>query len=205
MADFFNTFGAMTPEPDLEVASSETVDGSLAREDQRRKVKIVWALSIAAVVVGIVWWFYPRSYINTPLGDCAYLKKVVEPIILKDGASYSDGGSISIEFQDSKGRTRSVFLKNEWGSVDGRANLVVGWAGDQTAETADLPIAGHEERALLGLLERWLRDDRTAQLWKDREQRRAPELYESSEWKKDPRIRGTIYALGMLDRLKKRN
>jgi hypothetical protein len=205
MDDFLRHVRPLTPEPEPEFTSCETVDGSLAWEDQRRKVKIVWALSIAAVGVGIIWWFYPRSYINTPLADCPYLKNVVEPVFMKDGLSYTDGGSISVEFQDAKGRTRSVFLKNEWGSVDGRANLVVGWAGDRTAETADLPIAGREERALLGLLERWLRDDPTARIWKDKEERHAPELFESSEWKNDPRSRGTVFALGIMDRLKKRN
>jgi hypothetical protein len=204
MDDFLGHVRPLTPESAPEFPGRETVGGTLARVDQKRKVTIVWVLSIAAVGVGVVWWFYPRSYINTPLGDCAYLKNVVEPVIMEDGLSYTDGGSISIEFQDAKGRTRSIFLKNEWGSVDGRANLVVGWAGDQT-ETANLPIAGREERALLGLLERWLRNDRTAQLWKDREQRHAPELYDSSEWKNDARSRGAVYALGMLDRLKKRN
>jgi hypothetical protein len=204
MDDFLGQVRPLTPEPEPEFADPEPVDGPFTPEELRRKVKIVSALAIAAVGAGIVWWFYPRSYINTPLDDCPYLKNVVEPVIMADGLSLSDGGSISIEFQDARGRTRSVLLKNEWGT-DGRANLVVGWVGVQTAERADLPISGREERALLGLLERWLRDDPTAKIWKDKEDRHAPELFESTEWKKDPRSRGIIFALGIMERLKKRN
>ena len=146
-----------------------------------------------------------KSFIDVPLGQSVYLKDVAEPIVMVNALSLSDGGSVCLEFEDSKGWTGVVCLMSGWGNY-GSDDLVLGsfWPVGQGDKKA-VPVGGPEERAFIGLLDRWVSNDPEAQSWKQQMDRRDPELYASSDWKDDDHRRATVFALSVLRRLKDRN
>ncbi|MDG3004323.1 hypothetical protein [Paludisphaera mucosa] len=93
------------------------------------------------------------------------LRDVVEPITIVEGTSFDDGGSKGLRFTDARGVLREVCLEDTrvWEDdprvLEGRHNVILDsfYPGGERARR--VPISGLEERELLGLLERWARQD----------------------------------------------
>jgi hypothetical protein len=105
------------------------------------------------------------DYSRVPLAQCEYLSDVVEPVSFVEGISIDDGGSIGLVFTDSTGKTKSFCLLH---NLEGQRNLIIGTSSSDTRSKGIVPIAGADEKALLGLLERWYRSDPDARLWEIR-------------------------------------
>ena len=97
-----------------------------------------------------------------------FLRDVVEPITIVDAMSFDDGGSKGLRFADSQGIVRDVCLEDTriWGSnpnvLEGHHNVILNSFFPHGRRARRVPISGVEERALLGLLERWGRRDTDA-------------------------------------------
>jgi hypothetical protein len=98
------------------------------------------------------------------LSQSPYLKDVIEPIFMIDSHGFDDGGSIGVVFRESKGNEKSITLLD---NLENEHNLVFGVC-DAYPKERRCPLAGDEEKALLGLLERWYRQDPEATKWNDR-------------------------------------
>jgi hypothetical protein len=109
----------------------------------------------------------------TLMDQCPFLRGVVEPIIVVNAMSFDDGGSKGLRFADSRGVQKDVCLENTLG---GQRNVVLNSFVPRGDRGQRVPIAGVEERALLGLLERWARQDHDAM-----ELERLYELYERGQ------------------------
>jgi hypothetical protein len=104
------------------------------------------------------------DYSGVPLAQAQYLKDVIEPISMIGSHGVDDGGSIGIVFKDSKGNEKAITLLD---NLDDEHNLV--FADDfADPKLRRVPLAGDEEKALLGLLELWCRQDPDAKRWNDR-------------------------------------
>ncbi len=104
------------------------------------------------------------DYSRVPLSQDQYLEDVIEPISMIDSHGFDDGGSIGLVFRDSKGNEKSITLLD---SLDDEHNVVFGVC-IAYPKGRRAPLAGDEEKALLGLLERWYRQDPDATKWNDR-------------------------------------
>jgi hypothetical protein len=104
------------------------------------------------------------DYSEVLLSQSPYLKDVTEPIFMTDSHGFDDEGSIGLVFRDSKGSEKSVTLLD---NLENEHNLVFGVCEAYPKERRS-PLAGNEEKALLGLLERWYRQDQDAMKWNDR-------------------------------------
>jgi hypothetical protein len=104
------------------------------------------------------------KYSEVPLSEAQYLQGVIEPISMIDSHSFDDGGSIGLVFKDSTGNEKSIVLLD---NLDNEHNLVFGVCVAYPKE-GRVALAGDEEKALLGLLERWFRQDPDATKWNDR-------------------------------------
>jgi hypothetical protein len=107
------------------------------------------------------------DFSGIPLSQAQYLKDVIEPISMNDSRGFDDGGSIGLVFRDSKGNEKSITLLD---NLDDEHNVVFGVCIAYPKESR-APLAGDEEKALLGLLERWYRQDPNATKWNDRIER----------------------------------
>jgi hypothetical protein len=101
---------------------------------------------------------------EVPLSQAQYLKDVIEPISMIDSHSLDDGGSIGLVFKDSTGNEKSFVLLD---NLDDEHNVVFGVCVGYPKERR-IALAGDEEKALVGLLERWYRQDPDATKWNDR-------------------------------------
>ena len=104
------------------------------------------------------------DYSGVPLSQAGYLKDVIEPISMIDSHGFDDGGSLGLVFRDSKGNEKSITLLD---NIDDEHNVVFGVCIANPNERR-APLAGDEEKAFLGLLERWYRQDPNATKWSDR-------------------------------------
>jgi hypothetical protein len=104
------------------------------------------------------------KYSEVPLSQAQYLKDVIEPISMIDSHSFDDGGSIGLVFRDSTGNEKSIVLLE---NLDNERNVVFGVCVAHSKERR-VTLAGDEEKALLGLLDRWYWQDPDATKWNDR-------------------------------------
>lgn len=97
-----------------------------------------------------------------------FLRDVVEPITIVDAMSFDDGGSKGLRFADSRGAVRDICLADTriWEDnpnvLEGHHNIILNTFFPHGRRAQRVPISGVEERALLGLLERWGRRDTDA-------------------------------------------
>src|SRR5262249_7717694 len=110
------------------------------------------------------------DYAHVPLSQSEYLKDVVEPISMVVGNSWDDGGSHGLVFRDSKQVIRSVCLLD---NLAGEQDLLFGTNVPDSRGRVKHPVGGAEEKAFLGLLERWYRRDIDAKAWSKRMERSA--------------------------------
>src|SRR5262249_26512543 len=116
---------------------------------------------------------YEVDYTEIPLTQNKYLKGIIEPIKIVDCMIFADGGSMGLAFEDSRHVKGAVCLEY---NVDFEAkNLSFDFVPDPDTR---VPIAGIEEKALIGLLQRWRRQDPEAREWHDRMGR-----YRSADWR----------------------
>ena len=95
-----------------------------------------------------------RDYSANRLDVVGYLRDVAEPITMLDGISWSDGGSMGLLFRDSRQVVRAACLAVD---LEDHHELTF---GEMTPNLpAKVPVGGAEEKAFLGLLQRWARDD----------------------------------------------
>lgn len=168
-----------------------------------------WFVVSGVVVVLVLAVWVARSRFRpdpaaASLKPTPFLREVVEPITIVDSMAFADGGSEGLRFADARGKARDICLED---SLSGQPNLVLDSFLPDGERARRVPIAGVEERALLGLLERWARQDPDA-----RELERRHALYEDGKlsidafWKGLPerdRVKGV--ALNILRRLRERN
>ncbi len=90
---------------------------------------------------------------------------MVEPITIVDGMSFDDGGSKGLRFADARGAVRDVCLEDTrvWEDdpnvLEGHHNVILNSFFPRGERARRVAISGVEERALLGLLERWAKQD----------------------------------------------
>ncbi len=100
-----------------------------------------------------------------PLSQSPFLSDVVEPITIVFTMSFDDGGSQGLRFADARGTVRNVCLENTlvWADEpkvqEGHHNILLNSFYPHGDQAQRVPISGVEERALLGLLERWASRD----------------------------------------------
>jgi hypothetical protein len=172
------------------------------RHPVNRRIFII-CCSLAGLA--LLWYWSSRRIVDftkEPLDRSRYLRDVSEPISFDSGISFDDGGSLGLVFKDSKQVKKAVCLEND---LEGNQYLVLGsYTPD---ENKRVPMSGDEERAFLGLLQRWLRRDPEAQEWSDRLERGARPGKYGSIFKDDEtqQQQAKGFAVGMLRRLLKRN
>ena len=134
---------------------------------RRRLILRACGLAATAAFTWLVWERPRPGRGPAPLDRSPFLRDVVEPITLLDAISWDDGGSKGIRFRDARGTVRLVCLEN--GPLFGDENgdelppiVVFGGYAPRAEGSRRVPIRGVEERALLGLLDRWARGDATA-------------------------------------------
>jgi len=127
----------------------------------------VLIVPLAALSLWAAWRSF-RPGDPVPLSASSFLRDVVEPIAIVGAMSFDDGGK-GIRFKDAQGVERDVCLAEpglerfSLGDPDADPVLVL----DSFFPTGDrawrVPISGPEERAVLGLLDRWAAADSDAQ------------------------------------------
>jgi hypothetical protein len=179
----------------------------------RLRVNVPGAALLAALSLWAVWWCVRPARGPAPLRASPYLRDVVEPITIVDALSFDDGGSNGLRFADSRGTVKDVCLEDSliWDDdpnvLEGHHNIIMNSFFPRGEHTYRVPISGVEERALLGLLERWASHDPHAQ-----ELKRRHELYHRGEislerfWDGLPdRDRAKQIAVSILRELRARN
>jgi hypothetical protein len=166
---------------------------------------------VALFVLGLLslavlrWTSSRRSidYAHVPLSQSEYLKDVVEPISMVVGMSWDDGGSHGLVFRDSRHVTKSFCLLD---NLDGERNLILGTsAPDRRGKR--LPLGGPDEKAFLGLLERWYRQDPDATPWNERIEQweRSDRRFSILRGDETEEQLGKGMAVGLMRRLRQRN
>ena len=129
-----------------------------------------------------VWWGLRPGRGPAALDRSPFLRDVVEPITIVEGMSFDDGGSRGLHFVDARGSVRDICLEDTriWEDdpkvLEGHHNIILDSFFPRGDRARRVPISGVEERAVLGLLERWASQDPDA---KEVERRYA--LYERRE------------------------
>jgi hypothetical protein len=106
---------------------------------------------------------FSKDFTKVPLEKCDYLRDVNEPITIVYCIGWSDGGSLGISFKDSRQIEKAACLEND---LDGNRNLTFGTLTPNRDNR--VKVGGIEEKAFLGLLQRWRRQDPEAQELHDR-------------------------------------
>ena len=131
-----------------------------------------------------------------------YLKKVGEPIAFVHGGSYDDGGSLFVDFKDSKGQLYYACLKND---LDGDTRLT--FVSPTPGMGIPVPVSGVEEGEFLGMLERWASADQDSQYWvrkyREARKRRVSVKYDVPEMTEELYAKGV--ATSIMNHLLKRN
>jgi len=131
---------------------------------------VLWALPVAAFCVWAAWSRLnpgrgpaPNPRLGpAPLASSRQLGDVVEPITIILGMSFTDGGSQGLRFKDALGKIKNLSLKRfAFHNPEPPPVIVFGSFSPGSDEEDDDwgPISGVDERALLGLLERWAAAD----------------------------------------------
>lgn len=125
-----------------------------------RQVIAAGGVLLVLLVVLTVLRVRRHSYAAIPPSQSQFLRDVAEPITMVEAMAWDDGGSVGLTIKDSKGQPFSVCLME---SLEDDRHLRVGSA--VPGQGRALPIAGVEEQAFLGLLERWAEQDPDAKNW----------------------------------------
>ena len=178
-----------------------------------RWVIVACAALVLALAGWGVWWSFRPGRGPARLNQSPFLRDVVEPITVVDGMSFDDGGSKGLRFADARGAVRDVCLEDTrvWEDdpkvLEGHHNIILNSFFPDGERARRVAISGVEERALLGLLERWANRDADA-----KELERRYGLYERGEigvdafWKGLPdRGRPKETAVSILRALRARN
>jgi hypothetical protein len=179
-----------------------------------RKVSILFYGLMAAGLAGwAVWPILSLRRGPAPLNRSPYLADVVEPITIVEGMSFDDGGSQGLRFKDARGVVKDVCLEDTriWEDnpriLEGHHNIIMNSFFPRGDKARRVPISGVEERALLGLLDRWSRKDPDAQILESRFERyRQGEIRIEAFWEglsPDARVKTT--AVSILRTLRARN
>lgn len=104
---------------------------------------------LAASAAALRPWLRDRGPL--PLSRSLLLRGVAEPVALADSNFYDDNGGFSLRFVDSRGACLDVRLEEGKGNLD--CVIYVGSFGRRGGRA--LAESGVDERALLGLLQRW--------------------------------------------------
>lgn len=136
------------------------------QEAARRRIIIRWFLAVLALVcfilvgygLGLFKHEYHGDFTKVRLDQSPYLRDVAEPITLikGDGQSESDSVWSSVTFEDTKHVERSARFTYTLYFSDGEVHNTL-YLGRQ-----EVSARSHEERAFLGLLQRWYRQDAEA-------------------------------------------
>ena len=96
-----------------------------------------------------------KDFTKVPLAQSEFLRDVAEPITIVGSIAWDgyEGSSPGITFMDARGVVRSACLADD----QGIENLTVGNLDYERGRK--VPIAGCEEQAFLGLLQRWSLQD----------------------------------------------
>ena len=177
------------------------------------RLKGARAALLVAVILLAAWWFTRPARGPAPLSASRYLRDVVEPITIVDALSFDDGGSNGLRFADSRGTVKDVCLEDSLiregdpNVLEGHHNIIMNSFFPRGEQAQRVPISGVEERALLGLLERWASYDADA-----KELERRHRLYERKKisfeafWEGLPdRARVKQIAVSILRELRARN
>jgi hypothetical protein len=178
-----------------------------------RRVIVACAALLLALSGWAVWSSLRAGRGPARLDQSPFLCDVVEPITIVDGMSFDDGGSKGLRFADARGAVRDVCLEDTrvWEDdpkvLEGHHNVIMNSFYPRGERAKRVPISGAEERALLGLLERWANQDPDA-----KELERLHGLYERGEigvdafWEGVPdRDRRKETAVSILRELRARN
>jgi hypothetical protein len=146
--------------------------------------RVIFASIVLAVALSFwaTWSSLRLGRGPAPLDQSPFLSDVVEPITIVDAMSFDDGGSRGLRFADARGAVRDVCLEDTpaWEDgpniLEGHHNIIMNSFFPHGDRARRVPISGAEERALLGLLERWASQDPDA-----KELERRYELYERRE------------------------
>lgn len=168
-----------------------------------RSARPVIVVCVLLITAASVWRSGSRRG-PASLSESPYLRGVVEPITIVESMSFDDGGSLGVRFRDAKGVDRDVCMLD---TLDDRTNVVMGSFWPRHDGTRLIPISGVQERALLGLLDRWAHRDPDGQ-----ELLRRTELWEQKKLRTDDFTIGLsdsqrekLHAMNMLRRLRDRN
>ncbi|MFO0889124.1 MAG: hypothetical protein U0790_08285 [Isosphaeraceae bacterium] len=145
-----------------------------------------------------------RSHADVPPDRSEYLRGVTEPITMVFGISWDDGGSNGLSFKDARGTEYSICMMD---SLDGDQHLRFGSTIPEKGRPVS--IGSEEERAILGLLQRWSSQSRDAQAW----------MAKIEEWRETNKVdrvsifngdesdhqRGNLFAVSIMERLERRN
>ncbi len=143
------------------------------------------------------------DYSTVPLDRSPYLRDVLEPIAMVQGVSWDDN-SQGLVFRDAKHTEKSVcllFLEEE--DDPQQRNLLLGSSVPQPRYGKRVPVAGSEEQAFLGLLERWYRSDPEAREIDRRITEKTTEPF--SDTGKTDGYYGKVIAVRILTILRRRN
>lgn len=160
---------------------------------------------LSLALLALLWFVLDRhtkDFTQFDLDGSEYLKDVSEPITVVKGISWSDGGSVGLSFIDSRQVLRAVCLENDLG---GNQSLTFGKMTPNRDRR--VTIGGSEERAFLGLLQRWLRRDLEAQEWFNKMERwsRSDKMASLFTGHETEEQRTKAYAIGIMGRLLERN
>ncbi|WP_165246482.1 hypothetical protein [Paludisphaera soli] len=123
----------------------------------RRRPLLITAI-LAAFLVGAAF-FMRLGRGPLPLSPSPYLRDVVEPITIVEALSFDDGGSKGVRFRDARGEVRDFCLVSfalDFDDPPRPPELVFGHFYPALGTVAP---GGPDERALLGLLQRWAATD----------------------------------------------
>ncbi len=176
--------------------------------DRKRPRRIVLVASLATLCLVLVllgiWAFVRQSSRDVSLADSPFLREVSEPIAIIKGSltAGSDDHWMGLTFRDANQVEREVRYIYYWPPVQNHPGyshaLLLG---------KEVPHGGREERAFLGLLQRWYRGDVEArQLWA-RVERRDPSLGRTPfgwDGLTEPQA-GKVVAVSMMKVLERRN
>ncbi len=159
-------------------------------------------LTLAALRVALSRRTADHSRVS--LTQSEYLRDVVEPISMVVGMSADDGGSLVLVFKDSRQVNKSICLLN---NLVGEQNLIFGTDVPDSRGKEKLPLGGPGELALLGLLERWHRQDPDARSWDERFEQRELSGHQYNILRADDTKEqiGKAIAIGVMRRLRDRN
>jgi hypothetical protein len=163
-----------------------------------RWISVICLGLVVLASLGFLLAVHEKDFTELPLSENKYLKDIKEPIKHMDSIICADGGSLGLLFKDSRQVIRGVCL--EYDVEFNEKNVSFG--GMVPDPNTRVPIAGIEEKALLGLLQRWQRQDPEAQeLVKRLADKRTP-FWSGSETQEQ---RAKAFAIGFTRRLLERN